>query len=76
MAVCVLLPEAEAWLAQQEDIELPQPPPRPVRKKAPTTLHPILLKERMFCEARMARDRHRADPANHRDYCGWCRNQK
>lgn len=72
MAVCVLLPEAESWLAQQEEIELPAPQPV-IKRKTRAALHPIILKERMFCEARMARDRHRADPSNHREQCAWCR---
>jgi hypothetical protein len=56
----VLLPEAEAWRSRQEEIELPQHPPQPVRNK-PRATHPIVLKERAFGEMRMAHDRQRAD---------------
>jgi hypothetical protein len=56
--VCVLLPEAESWLAQQEEIDLPRPRPQLVRKKT-LALSPILQRERDFIEARMKRDRER-----------------
>lgn len=71
MAVCVLLPEAESWLNQQEEIELPWHPPQPVRNKS-RAAPPIIPKERAFCEGRIAHDRHRADPHNHRERCAWC----
>ena len=72
MAVCVLLPEAESWLAKQEEIELPRPAPLPVRNKS-RAAHPIVLKERAFCEERMQTDRARADSYNHLERCAWCR---
>jgi hypothetical protein len=71
MAVCVLLPEATRWLDRQEETELPQLRPLPFRKTK-AALHPIILKEREFCEERIQRDRERADPRNHFKHCAWC----
>lgn len=68
MAVCVLLPEAESWFAEQEEIELPRPAPQPVRNKLLAT-HPIILKERAFCEKRMQRELDRANAYNHLEHC-------